>query len=703
MKKVININFQGSVIPIEETAYDILKQYVESLRRYFVNEEGRDEIINDIEGRIAELFGETLKKGSTCITDEDVSAIIKSIGRPEDFDDAEEQVKSRVYEESGNKYTYTKGDRLYRNENEKVIAGVCGGIATYFGVDPLIIRILFIVCTVGFGFGLLVYLVLWVAVPSTASAIIGSSKKRLLRDGEDKLIAGVCKGLSLYFGVNVWIPRILFLIPFISIIFRWNNWGAVSYPNFFSVSFSPAATIVYIILWLVLPEAKSTSDRLEMKGEKVDLNSIKNNITEELKGVHERVAKFGAEAGTFVGERGAQVGKEFATVAKKSGRGLGDLIALLVKIFIYFIVAVILFGVVTGLFAVGVAMIGLMPLKNYLINDGTQTTLAWGALLLFIWVPVIGIVTYIIRRLAKMKRNSQAIRIGFMALWLVGLACAIAVIVSLVNDFRYRSTPIEQNITLANARVAKLELRADRLGEYYNRYDWFQFEPFARMDEDSVFINNVNVRLIKATADSFSVTLLKMSNGNTKQHANELSAKIDYRINQQDTVLQLSKGIAITPVEKVRNQMVYITVAVPVGKHILINRSVGGGNGHVHFSFGNNNNWDDDRNDGLSWDYDVEYLMTTDGLQRVDGKNEDNNNDHDDEDARLLDSIKQRREKEEERKQKLEEIEKLNKELGKDSVAAPAPPKAAQVPAKTASIETSNLRLPGIILSRITI
>ena len=86
MKKVININFQGRVIPIEETAYEILKQYVDSLRRHFINEEGREEIINDIESRIAELFGETLKKGSTCITDADVNAVINSIGRPEDFD-----------------------------------------------------------------------------------------------------------------------------------------------------------------------------------------------------------------------------------------------------------------------------------------------------------------------------------------------------------------------------------------------------------------------------------------------------------------------------------------------------------------------------------------------------------------------------------------------------------------------------------------
>src|SRR4051812_23905915 len=86
MKKVININFQGRVIPIEETAFEMLKQYIESLRRYFANEEGRDEIVNDIESRIAELFSETLKKGAICITDADVQAVMASMGRPEDFE-----------------------------------------------------------------------------------------------------------------------------------------------------------------------------------------------------------------------------------------------------------------------------------------------------------------------------------------------------------------------------------------------------------------------------------------------------------------------------------------------------------------------------------------------------------------------------------------------------------------------------------------
>ena len=90
MKKIININFHSRVIPIEETAYDILRKYVESLKKHFAGEEGGDEIVNDIENRFAELFSDRLKKGATCITDADVEEIISSMGRPEDFDQDED-------------------------------------------------------------------------------------------------------------------------------------------------------------------------------------------------------------------------------------------------------------------------------------------------------------------------------------------------------------------------------------------------------------------------------------------------------------------------------------------------------------------------------------------------------------------------------------------------------------------------------------
>src|SRR5882672_2049508 len=135
MKKIININFHSRVIPIEETAYDILRKYVESLKKHFADEEGGDEIVNDIENRFAELFSDRLKKGATCITDADVEEIITSMGRPEDFDQDENTNATGNTGGSSSSFTEETSSeprgRLYRSENDKMVAGICGGLAAY--------------------------------------------------------------------------------------------------------------------------------------------------------------------------------------------------------------------------------------------------------------------------------------------------------------------------------------------------------------------------------------------------------------------------------------------------------------------------------------------------------------------------------------------------------------------------------------------
>src|ERR1700726_126840 len=105
MKKIININFHSRVIPIEETAYDILRKYLDNLKKYFAAEEGGDEIVNDIENRFAELFSERLKKGATCITDDDVNNTITSMGHPEDFDQEENTKSSGTAGNTSNTYS----------------------------------------------------------------------------------------------------------------------------------------------------------------------------------------------------------------------------------------------------------------------------------------------------------------------------------------------------------------------------------------------------------------------------------------------------------------------------------------------------------------------------------------------------------------------------------------------------------------------
>lgn len=661
MKKVININFQGRVVPIEETAYDILKQYVESLRRFFSNEEGRDEIINDIEGRIAELFAETLKKGSTCITDEDVNAIIRSMGRPEDFEADEANVQSQLgaetreeqagksasagsYAGSGNssyEEATARPSRLYRDENNKLLGGVCSGIANYFGIDKLIVRILFVL---GFGITFIPYLILWVAVPSTASTVIGSVRKRLFRDPDNKLIAGVCGGLSSYFGVNVWIPRILFIIPFLSFVTGWSDWGMFNFPHFLSFSFSPGSILIYIILWLVIPEAASTSDKLEMKGEKVDLNSIKNTIQKDMEGFGERAKEFGKEVGERAAEIGSSIGgktKEFSSevrpAVKRAGTTFGDIIVLIFKIFAYFILGCVLVALVGSLFAGGVALTGLLTIKDYLIDEGWQELFVWGTLIFFIWIPVIGIITFIVRRLAKIKSNSNPIRYAFVAMWLVGLFCLIGLLTSLRNDFMYHNSPIENTINLTNPGVTRLELKQTKDNKYYFNNSFLHFAPFVSIDEDTANVQNVHIRIMKSDNDSFQVTMLKMVNGSSRSEAEGRASTMRYNILQHDSTLLFDRGIPITKDTKFRNQTVYVTVYVPIGKRIIVRDGVGWGN-EMHFEFGSDmNDWDwrNDDNNGYGWENNVEYTMTGKGLERTYPEKKyykDNNDDNTDED-----------------------------------------------------------------------
>jgi phage shock protein PspC (stress-responsive transcriptional regulator) len=632
MKQVININFQGRVVPIEVTAFDTLKAYTESLARYFANEEGRDEIINDIESRIAELFQERIKAGATCITDSDVEAIIKSIGRPEDFEEAgagageqsQESTKSSQTEQPKNGTGTHK--RLYRDENNKVLGGVCSGIANYFGMDPVIIRIIFVVLLVAGGVGFLPYIIFWIAVPSSATKVIGGSRKKFFRDPDDKIVAGVCSGISNYFGINAWIPRVLFLLPFISIAFRWGHWGFYDFPSFLNFSVSPGSLIIYIILWLVIPEASTTAEKLEMKGEKVDMNSIKNSVREEMKGVGQRMEKFGEEAKAFATDKSKVMGSEMGRVAKRTGTSLGDIIAFIAKVFAYFIVGIVGISLIAALFGISIAAIGFFPLKNYLLTDGWQNAFAWGTLLFFIAVPVIGIITWIIRRIAKVKGSSKMLGWTFSSLWILGWVSVILLLSSISRDFKSFSRENSQQVYLSNPGVSKLELTTSMPNHRgYSR--WTRFEPFEGLsDGDTVFVQNVQVLIEKATSDSFSVTMEKYANGNTRDYADTAARAIQYYAMQKDTILLLDKGIPITQQNKFRNQHVLLRVFVPIGKKIKINRNIGWGN-EVSFDgpLGGRNNWhigwdDDARDYSQNWDFNVEYTMTADGLRTADGK-----------------------------------------------------------------------------------
>ena len=185
-----------------------LQAYIESLRRYFANEEGRDEIINDIESRIAELMNEKVRKGADAVTDADVEEIIASMGRVEDFEAADKETAADTAaplpRQQANQST--SGLYVYREKKKKAgctgiptinsSAGVCSGIAAYMNVDPAIVRILFAIISFGgFGFGFLAYIILWIVLPP--KDLEGFVGKRLYRNPDDKVIGGVAGGLAL--------------------------------------------------------------------------------------------------------------------------------------------------------------------------------------------------------------------------------------------------------------------------------------------------------------------------------------------------------------------------------------------------------------------------------------------------------------------------------------------------------------------------
>ncbi len=620
MKQVININFHGRVVPIEVTAFEILKQYTESLSRHFAAEEGKEEIINDIENRIGELFQERLKEGATCITDEDVQAVIRSMGRPEDFDTEEPTARDDKNDQqtSGEKiYESARPHRLYRNENEKVFGGVCSGIADYLNIDVVIVRVIFVVLAMSVGFGILTYLILWLAVPSTASTVIGATRKKLYRDSDDKIIGGVCRGLSHYFGINVWIPRLIFLIPLLSFVSRWSNDDNDF--NFLKLSFSPGALIIYIILWLVLPEASSTAEKLEMKGEKVDLNTIKNSVVEEMKGVQKRADKISKDASQFAKERSQTFTAEVNAAARRSTRTLGDIIIMLIKILAYTILGIIAFSLVLSLFGFGIVAVGLFPVKDFVLTDGWQNVFAWGTLIFFIIIPIIGIITWLIRRLARIKTHRKMMRLTFFGFWFIGLICFISLITSVAGNFRSTSTLGEEDIYLPNPGISKLMLTTENPTQRFNRRNWLKFEPFEAFSEDTAFVGNYDIHIFPSETDSFRVTMVKVSNGYNRNNADNLASIINFNMQQTDSILLLDRAIAVNKKDKFRNQHVIINVYVPIGKQIRINRNVER-NGVLRLNGPWRDSWIYDyEGEENGWETDTDYIMKKEGLYTTDG------------------------------------------------------------------------------------
>ena len=167
MNKTVSVNISGFIFNIEETAFEKLNRYLNTIRGYFSESTGAEEIIEDIEARIAELFQEKISDNYQVIKLKDVNEVIEVMGQPEEYIDNdlnEEEESGRRYSESTSS-ARNKYRKIYRDPDDKVLGGVCSGIGYYFGIDPIWIRLFFIVLLLGFGTGVLLYIILWIIIP----------------------------------------------------------------------------------------------------------------------------------------------------------------------------------------------------------------------------------------------------------------------------------------------------------------------------------------------------------------------------------------------------------------------------------------------------------------------------------------------------------------------------------------------------------
>ncbi len=275
MKKTITINLAGIVFHIEEDAFEALQQYLNSVKQYFLKVEGGADIQGDIESRIAEIFTGFITDFKQAISIEDVQSVIRQMGTVEDMigDDEEfatvNETSSTGSSQNQSSAGQQESKRIVRDATNGLIGGVCAGIAAYFEVNPLWVRLGTLALFFGFWIFpplsvviFLSYIVLWIAMPAQANLENKGNFRKYFRSRKDKILGGVAGGIGTYFGVDPVVVRVAFVV---------------------FIAAGGSGIILYFLLWMITPEAKSVTDDLQMQGDPVTLNNIEEQIKKNVK------------------------------------------------------------------------------------------------------------------------------------------------------------------------------------------------------------------------------------------------------------------------------------------------------------------------------------------------------------------------------------------------------------------------------------
>ncbi|MBU6122441.1 PspC domain-containing protein [Hymenobacter siberiensis] len=461
MKKNISINLQGIIFHIEEDGFDVLSRYLAEVKAHFASYRGHQDIVTDIEGRVAELFAARLSPMQQVISLDDVNAMTAKMGRVSDFaPDADEDDEVEATAPSsdtvgpegafGRKGPFSpegafanssepsapgETKRLYRDMANRKVAGVAAGIAQYFMVNPLWIRLALIFGTVfspaisiwsrhnmrvDFGGWLVVaYVVLWILLPkrydapAPTEALLSTGPlagRRLFRDTGTGKVAGVASGLAAYFSIDVTLVRVILLAGLFA--------GGFTF-------------LLYIILWIVLPEAKTVSDKLRMRGGAMTLESFDSSLRDPA--FTEGAATTNRPVGAFVEDaaRGLRPLVNFAGSAIRVSAGV--------------LLSIIGFGLLLAVVVCTGAGIGLLPAsQNIVMGDAPAYVMlhgipGWALLAGFLaaGIPALWLLLGGLNLLFRHTILTRTVGLSLLGLWLLSIVGVVAGVAQQSRQYQY--------------------------------------------------------------------------------------------------------------------------------------------------------------------------------------------------------------------------------------------------------------------------
>ncbi len=495
MKKTFTINISGSIFHIDDDAFEKLQKYLHMLNLHFGAVIEGQEILQDIEARIAELFFEKTNNKVEVITDAMVEEVIARMGKPEDFMDmSEDEPAEKVQEES----TIPDSDQKLR--------------------------------------------------------------RRLYRDGDNRVLGGVCSGMGYYFNIDMVIMRVIFFLLFFLI--------------------GPFNLLLYFILWIAVPKAKTTVQRLEMKGKEATVTNIAQSIKEEVNEVGESYNKF---MNSPSNEKGQSRIERFGDVLTSVLRVVLRVIVLIFGVALIIGGIASLIGFVTSM-AIGNSFlhggpwhfgwnsdVDMATLINNFVSPGAYTV-SLIAISILVGIPILLILFIGTKLLFRYKTNNRLIGLGTFGLWLVALIALIVVSVNQVGNFgKQTSQTITQKVDCTQCKTLYLETTDDLYESMIDNEISLDRMKIAMVNGDEKLLGHPRFTIEKSSTSEYLLLIKKQSRGSSTEDAQKNVEEIEYNFAVKDSTLTLDPYYFLKDGAKWRNQEIFMTLKVPEGKSVYLN------------------------------------------------------------------------------------------------------------------------------------